>query len=543
MTNAYCSLLMAILLASSACLAVESTQRQPSVAIITGEVQNPRSREIAFYEPLLLSHQRIILDSQNRFTLALPVGHGTLVIGGDEGEQQWVKLLRAFIFGYNPLIFFVEPGDSLHVVIEEGFFSSSYTFSGPNADNSRFMAEWLVPFDSFDLDFEDLQVEDFSRQMDQWRREQLEFLAEGREQYALSPGCIDYVTASVNYGWANRMIAYPRAYRVVNGYENKNIPPEFYDFLAEMPLVDEKAVGAGRYRVFLMNTLRKLREESAAFRRTKLSERYDLSSLELSEETVVRLDSMYEHRQSLRSAEKSDLSGLGLSETVQAQFDSILTEPRARKRWSFAERYDFTKQQLEGRVLYWFLTENLISAFKHGSSKTFAAAQRKWEDFQASNPYPEYTEAVQAALDEALKLQFGQPAPEFTLQDLDGQPVSLGQFKGQVVLLDFWASWCGPCIENLPDLRKIKERTAGQPVVFLNLSLDDDEAAWRKAVDKHGIKGVHVRAVGLGSDVAKSYQVSSLPSYYLVDSQGLLVERLFSVKNTDAIVATIGKSL
>ena len=152
-------------------------------------------------------------------------------------------------------------------------------------------------------------------------------------------------------------------------------------------------------------------------------------------------------------------------------------------------------------------------------------------------------EAVQAALDEALKLQFGQPAPEFTLYDLDGQPVSLSQFKGQVVLLDFWASWCGPCIENLPDLRKIKERTVGQPVVFLNLSLDDDEAAWRKAVDKHEIKGVHVRADGLSSDVAKSYQVNSLPSYYLVDSQGLIVERLRILRNTDAIVAMIEKSL
>ena len=182
MTNAYCSLLMAILLASSACLAVESAQRQPSVAIITGEVQNPRSREIVFYESPLLPDRRVTLDGQNRFTLALPVSRGTRIMGGYEEGQQWVKLLRAFIFGYNPLIFFVEPGDSLHVVIEEGFFSSSYTFSGPNADNSRFMAEWLVPFDSFDLDFEDLQVEDFSRQMDQWRREQLEFLAEGREQ-------------------------------------------------------------------------------------------------------------------------------------------------------------------------------------------------------------------------------------------------------------------------------------------------------------------------------------------------------------------------
>ncbi len=84
---------------------------------------------------------------------------------------------------------------------------------------------------------------------------------------------------------------------------------------------------------------------------------------------------------------------------------------------------------------------------------------------------------------------------------------------------------------------------ADQPVVFLNISLDTDEAAWREAIDKHGIEGVHVRADGWGADVAKAYQVNSLPSYYLVDSQGLIVERLSGVRDTDELVARIEKSL
>ena len=120
--------------------------------------------------------------------------------------------------------------------------------------------------------------------------------------------------------------------------------------------------------------------------------------------------------------------------------------------------------------------------------------------FPRDNPYPEYNEAIEAAIDKALKLQPGQPAPDFTLDDLDGQPVSLNQFKGKAILLDFWASWCGPCIGDLPDLRKIKEKTAALPVVFLNMSLDDDEAAWRGAIAKHEIKGVHLRG-GFGSDM------------------------------------------
>ena len=120
----------------------------------------------------------------------------------------------------------VGPGDSLHVAVEEGFFASSYSFSGSNADNSRFTSEWIPQFYSLRLDrdaYKGLGVEDFKRLMEQWRRDQFEFLAEGREQYALSSGCIDYVTDYVNYEWAIRMVDYPSRYRFANGRENRDM--------------------------------------------------------------------------------------------------------------------------------------------------------------------------------------------------------------------------------------------------------------------------------------------------------------------------------
>ena len=687
MTNAYCSLRIAILIASSACLA--SAQSQPSVAIITGEIQSPTSREITFgYEsPSALedSEERVALDSLNRFSFELPVVRGTLV--------------RAY---YNEVrsMFFVEPGDSLHVVVEEGFSDSSYSFSGIGADNNRFVAEWMAEFGRPRLDYEGLEAEDFKRQVDQRRRDQFEFLAARSKEYALSPGFVDYAVAHFNYEWANLMISYPTEYRFANDHENRDLSPDYYDFLQEIPLVDEKAIGTMDYHTFLVRTLDWERREqieqallfrsgsigrpprdggelnkmSNPFRRPNLSEMYDLSKLELSEETLAQLDalyekegpiklsqmvdlsavgllsaaqvrldsmykkkrlpklsqsfdlsvfglsetaqaridalyeksksygfftsnnveeasvdttdgaltfylplsirqdslkkeppklsekldlswlseparaqldSMYEHPQRPKLSERIDLSSLGLSGAVQAQLDSMTTTtgPVTLKKWSsFSARYGQAKEKLEGRVLYWFLAGEVIRGFKRGSD-SFELAQRMWEEFQEINPHPEYTEAVQAALYKALKLQSGQPAPEFTLYDLDGQPVSLSQFKGQVVLIDFWASWCAPCINDLPDLRRIKKKAADQPLVFLNLSLDTDEAAWREAIDKHEIEGVHVRADGWGADVAKSYQVNSLPSYYLVDSQGLIVERLRILRNTDEIVATIEKSL
>ena len=612
MTNTYGSFLIAMFIASSACLA--STQSQPSVAVITGEIRNPTSREITFSHEspsaLESSEQRVVLDSLNRFAFELPVVRGTLLFGHYKDAQpprwEWLEMLRASVFGPRGLfVFFVEPGDSLRVVVDEGYFSSSSEFSGQSADNCRFIAEILPEYLAFDLDYEGLEVEDFSRRVEQRRRDGFERLAAGRKKYALSPGFIDYATALLNYGWAEEMISYPMYYRAFNGHWNKHIPPEYFDFLEEIPLVAEKAIGVRDYRKFLDRTLHWESNEGFRPRYPKLSEmydlvelgladsvqtrldslyekdgqrpslskmvnlsglgladsvqtyldslyekdgrqlvlseKYDLSSLGVSSAAQAQLDSMYEHRQPLKLSAKINLSGLGLSAATQAQLDSLYAEIGSRISLGVWRPYDLAKQKLEGRVLYWYLAGELIDGFERGQA--FAFAHRKWEEFQEINPYPEYTEAVQAALAEALKLQPGQPAPDFTLHDLDGQPVSLSQFKGQVVLIDFWASWCGPCIGNLPDLRKIKEKTADRPVTFLNVSLDADEADWREAVAEHEIKGVHVRAAGWGEDVAKSYQVNSLPSYYLVDSQGLIVERLSGVWDTDGIVATIERSL
>ena len=672
----YLSILVALLGTASVGLA-----QAPRAATITGKIHNPPSREIEFGYRSSLSPTRsehlVVLDSENRFALTFPVPRGTLVMGRYKDPQppkwRWLEGLRSFVFGPRAqLILFVEPGDSLHIEMNEGRFSSSLEFSGQGADNNRFIAEILPDYLDYRPDYEGLELEDFIRQAEQRRQDEFEWLAKGREKYELSPGFIDYATARFNYEWANDMISYPTNYSFANDHDNREITPEYYDFLQDIPLVDEKAIGTGEYSTFLTRTLdweldkerlkpltlsemydfsglelsdaaqvqldslyekdgqrpnlSKMVDLSAlglsyseqtqldslyANRRSlRLSERFDLSKFDLSDAAiaqfdsfyersdksygtakssgyesssidtmgtrvvfhlpmeeelegtgervplselfewselslsaaaVARLDSLYEHRRSLKLSEKLDLSEFGLAEAAQAQLDSIYAAPWM-KRISFGgKRYALAKQKLDGRVLYWFLAGELIAGFERGYTD-FALVHERWEEFKETNPYPEYNEAIEAVLAKALVLQPGQPAPDFTLDDLDGQPVSLSQFQGKAVFLDFWASWCGPCIGDLSDLRKIKAEMAEQPVVFLNISLDDDEEAWRKAVAKYEIKGVHLRAAGWGADVAKAYSISSLPSYYVVDAQGRIAERLRGVYDTQGIVAKLAES-
>ena len=272
--NAYFAALMALIL----CLYATSAQSQPRAAIVTGEFHNPPSREIEFYyKPLLApgpSQHHIVLDDQNRFALLLNIPKGIFVTGDYEGEQ------------HIHFPFFFEPGDSLHAVVtfaevteadsaaavepdslhsaaDEAPPSYTLTFSGRGAENNRFLAEFWPQYLSFKPDHA-LEPEEFSRQIEQRRRDEFALLDEGREQYALSPGFIDYMTACINYTWAEQMALYPQ-FLFENGAlvrrfssdpsDRRAVPPDYYDFLQEIPLIDEKAIGVQEYRGFLEYTL------------------------------------------------------------------------------------------------------------------------------------------------------------------------------------------------------------------------------------------------------------------------------------------------
>ena len=119
----------------------------------------------------------------------------------------------------------------------------------------------------------------------------------------------------------------------------------------------------------------------------------------------------------------------------------------------------------------------------------------------------------------------GQVLPEFDpVVDLDGKPVSLADYRGKLVLLDFWATWCGPCIVELPNVKAVYEKYHDKGFEIIGISLDTDEAALRKFIRENQLPWRQVfDGEGWKTPLVKKYGVRGIPAQFLIDREGRVI--------------------
>lgn len=148
--------------------------------------------------------------------------------------------------------------------------------------------------------------------------------------------------------------------------------------------------------------------------------------------------------------------------------------------------------------------------------------------FQRQAPDSALVRTVRARYRRLLPLQPGQPAPDFTLRDEADKPVSLHDFRGKVVYLDFWASWCGPCVAEAPATARLRQQFAGRDVVFLAVSIDQQPTAWRKALDRLTLRGPNARHLidphQFDSPTLRAYEAQGVPTYWLIGRDGRIIK-------------------
>lgn len=141
---------------------------------------------------------------------------------------------------------------------------------------------------------------------------------------------------------------------------------------------------------------------------------------------------------------------------------------------------------------------------------------------KASDPGKDLKESIERL----ARVNVGGIAPDFTLTTPDGKKVSLSQFRGKVVLLDFWATWCGPCLREMPNVISIYKKYHSKGLEILGVSLDEEKSAdkWRQMIKDRGMDWNHGSSLqGWDCPVAKMFNVTAIPRMYIIDKDGKII--------------------
>lgn len=197
-------------------------------------------------------------------------------------------------------------------------------------------------------------------------------------------------------------------------------------------------------------------------------------------------------------------------------FDTILAKHKDEKTDDVAQVL-FMKATLYTQVL-----DNdekgaeILNQIKKDYSDTRAAknAERALENMEKQKE----AKKIQKSLAEGTKF------PDFEEKDLDGKPLSIANYKGKVVLIDFWATWCGPCVGELPNVLKAYEAHHPKGFEIIGISLDQDEKKLKSFIESKNMTWAQFfDGKGWGNKLAAKYGVNSIPATYLLDGEGKII--------------------
>lgn len=171
--------------------------------------------------------------------------------------------------------------------------------------------------------------------------------------------------------------------------------------------------------------------------------------------------------------------------------------------------------------------ELLFSASKNSITYT-EDLERFYNAFMAVSTDDEHKVEITLSYNQLKKLLKGSPSPKFIdYENYKGGTTSLDDLNGKYIYIDVWATWCGPCIAEIPDLKRIEKEYHGKNIEFVSLSVDKaaDYDKWRQMIDEKNLGGIQLIADNnIGSEFIQDYLIKAIPRFILIDPNGDIVE-------------------
>ena len=186
-------------------------------------------------------------------------------------------------------------------------------------------------------------------------------------------------------------------------------------------------------------------------------------------------------------------------------------------------KFDFIKTTFKNPEVANFLMYSTLK--QHIQYEGANGTQELLDIFNASSNNENHKADVLKDYSIWKNLAEGKAAPTFNYADINGKLVGLENFKGKYVYIDVWATWCGPCRQELPDLEELQEEyKESDKIVFTSISIDQDTNAWRKMVTEQQMKGVQLLADNAWqSSIVRDYKINGIPRFLLIGPDGNII--------------------